>query len=200
MFKEVLRWMSDNMPETTPAIVVVSSDGVVKRLQYKKWNAKNLSYSTIKENTYKLTKNRGTNTKSKNVTDWYLSVKIGKKSYSVHRLVAMAWIPNPYNKKEVNHINGVKSDNRVDNLEWATRNENMSHAKNNGLYKIKIKIKQSQVLEMKEMRLKGIKLKDIGKFYNVTGECVRHRTKKIMDSDEINFCRQFNNRWKNQHV
>ncbi len=59
------------------------------------------------------------------------------KHQSIHRLVAKAFIPNPYNKSEVNHINGVKHDNRVSNLEWATSNENKIHAYTTGLSKIK---------------------------------------------------------------
>ena len=58
-----------------------------------------------------------------------------RKSYRVHRLVAETFIPNHENKYEINHINGIKTDNRVENLEYCTRIDNMHHAVDKGLYK-----------------------------------------------------------------
>ena len=75
-----------------------------------------------------------------NKMNGYLSVyvknKDGKYRYCyVHRLVAQAFIPNPENKKEVNHLDGNKLNNCVDNLEWVTREENIRHAFDNELIK-----------------------------------------------------------------
>lgn len=66
----------------------------------------------------------------------YLTVGINNptgKSYLVHRLVAETWIPKESEDLEVNHINGNRYDNRVENLEWVTHQENIDHSRKTGL-------------------------------------------------------------------
>lgn len=63
----------------------------------------------------------------------YKFVRIGEKSLPLHRVIASVFIPNPKNKPEVNHIDGNKTNNAAQNLEWVTRKENAKHAGEHGL-------------------------------------------------------------------
>jgi hypothetical protein len=65
----------------------------------------------------------------------YTCVKLNYKQIRLHRIIALLFIDNPLNKKCVNHINGIKSDNYVSNLEWCTHSENNKHAYRIGLKK-----------------------------------------------------------------
>lgn len=94
---------------------------------------------------------------------------------NVHRLVAMAFIPNPLNKPCINHIDGVKGNNVVENLEWCTYKENNIHAIANGFVKNpargerigRAKLKEQDVRDIKLFLSKGIKRTDIARVYPV---------------------------------
>lgn len=93
----------------------------------------------------------------------------------VHRLVLKAFVGEPKEGQQANHINGIKHDNRLENLEWVSRSENMKHALANGLSSIKGEnhhraiLNDSQVLEIKELILaNNLFYKEIAEIYNVS--------------------------------
>lgn len=99
------------------------------------------SLNIIKFNQFSSYKHKGRVLKLQlNKQTGYMYVNLSKlKSYkttSIHRLVAKAFIPNPENKSQVNHKDGNKFNNYVENLEWCTQIENSFHAYQNGLNKL----------------------------------------------------------------
>ncbi|CEQ01670.1 NUMOD4 motif/HNH endonuclease [[Clostridium] sordellii] len=117
----------------------------------------------------------------------YLSTKPSKSGYvttminggnlgiirGLHRIVATVFIPNPENKPEVNHIDGDKTNNRVDNLEWVTKKENQQHEakrlkKRSGESCYMSKLDEDIVMEIYNKCKEGkMRYKDIAEEYNV---------------------------------
>lgn len=106
-----------------------------------------------------------------------------KDSY-IHRLVAQSFIPNPESKPCVNHINGNKADNRVENLEWCTYGENQQHAIDTGLLSCRgeahsnSKLTEDAVREIRQ-NAQGLSQAALGKLYGVSAAMVnRVRARK----------------------
>lgn len=111
----------------------------------------------------------------------YVKIHLSKnqryKTFFVHRLVALTYIPNPENKLFVNHKNGIKHDNRVENLEWVTAKENSRHSfdvlkKRTGEDNVKSKLKNKDIPKIREMYKNKISVKAIAKKYKVKDNAI----------------------------
>lgn len=118
----------------------------------------------------------------------YLYVNFGTRStHRVHRLIAKAFVPNPDNLPEVNHIDGNKLNNNIDNLEWCTSKENINHSWGKGLSKSRkgektnlSKLKEGDVLEIRRLhKTKKYKLRQLGAMFNVSEGCVSMIVNKL---------------------
>lgn len=96
----------------------------------------------------------------------YLRVKLNKRNYKVHRLVGLYFISNPENKPEINHKDGNKLNNHVDNLEWVTPKENTKHALDNGLV---LRLDSKTVINIyKDFWVEHMKMYEVMKKYNIS--------------------------------
>lgn len=120
-------------------------------------------------------------TKSKTTGYWTLATKIGGSNgsdhcFSVHRLVAMAFLPNELNKPYVNHKDGCKTNNILSNLEWVTAKENSAHSWATGLQlPSNRKLTADQVREIRASNLSQIKLASIYGLSQSSISCIKRR-------------------------
>lgn len=93
--------------------------------------------------------------------------KIQRTSRRVHRIICSLFVENPFNKPEVNHIDGIKANNNYTNLEWCTRSEQISHAFRLGLMSMagennsRAKLSEPDVLEIRKLYKEGWKISEL---------------------------------------
>lgn len=107
-----------------------------------------------------------------NHVNGYYDVKLKKKHYLIHRLVAKAFINNPENKPQVNHIDSDKSNNHCSNLEWNTSTENIAHSMKQGTHPKgessgTSKLTEKDIPEIFELRIKGLSYEKIARIYSI---------------------------------
>lgn len=105
-------------------------------------------------------------------------------STAVHRLVALAFIPNPENKSAVNHKNNNRTDNRVENLEWVTPKENVHHSYLYGNRKVNKEVPKTTVLtDFQISQISFLRqyysLNQISQLFNIKYQTLKNITQKL---------------------
>lgn len=158
---------------------VINKDGVVKRNSYTKFG-RNLSDSplfTVKEKVIKARYNE--------YAEVAVCVKGAKTSAKVHRLLAIAFIPNINSYPQVNHIDGNKYNNSLSNLEWCSAKENVKHsyatglASNKGSRHPRSILKEEDIANIRGFRNEGLSLKAISQKYGVHPTTIGKVTKGV---------------------
>lgn len=146
---------------------MVSNNGNIKRLDRHVFNKANGTNSFIKGQT------RKPDTLNKKYAQISLCKDGATKKFLIHRLVAIAFIPNPENLSEVNHIDHDKLNNNDSNLEWVTRSQNAAYAKKMGRYANMLHDESHpcsilNIKSVRHIRQKVLRNRDYCKLYGVS--------------------------------
>lgn len=158
-------------------VYLVSNYGRVKTIDHPVWCKINNSYS-IRKGRFCIP----TNKNSKKY--WRVGVQINnkQKQLAIHRLVAKAFIPNPYNFPQINHIDGNKNNNHVSNLEWCDNSYNQLHAWKNGLKDV---TKMSEHSSFRKLTVEQVRF--IKKEYSIIDVSIR--------GNKMKFAREMQNKF-----
>lgn len=111
-------------------------------------------------------------------TKGYARVNIDGRIYLLHRLIALAFVPNPRGLPQVNHKNGIKTDNRPCNLEWVSNLENRRHAVHTGLQArgslVSRRLTEDDVRKIRALFEGGASQRSIAAAFGVVQQTVSH--------------------------